>query len=503
MKRNEVGVQLLSRSLHAQVFKGVFFPKPPASSIQISKEHLQMHGLDPSQGSVLPDTKFQLPMLQGDDISQHFHRIGMHASEPWLSNAKTLASVTLPPKPDNWQIQSGWTKYYHRADGSSYSEHVATPMHDGRSEEMLVFDVETMPKYHPYAIMACAVTPNAWYAWVSPWLLGETADPQQLIPLGDPAASRIVAGHNVSYDRIRLLEEYSLAATQNRFIDTMSLHVAVNGISSHQRPAWLKYRKNKELQKEQKDEAVEAVVEMMSSLEEQHLGESDGVKRHELEQLHRDMGESIDMLQAQADEDGSADISIGEDAAKRWEEITSTNSLAEVAKLHCGIEVDKAARNDLMELEPRQILENITDYLDYCAEDVSVTHQVYKVILPAFLTSCPHPVSFAGMLAMGSAFLPVDEKWDAYLEQADAVYNSMEVKVQDKLKQLAEDARRLAETDDESWKSDPWLSQLDWTPKAAGKSRGIYPPEDVCVLSLSRKVRPTHLFSAGFFADLF
>ena len=320
VKRNEVGVQLLSRSLHAQVFKGVSFPKPPASSIQISKEHLQMHGLDPSQGSVLPDTKFQLPPLQGDDLSQHFHRIGMHASEPWLSNAKMLASATLPPKPENWQIQSGWTKYYHRADGSSYSEHVATPLHDGRPEEMLVFDVETMPKYHPYAIMACAVTPNAWYAWVSPWLLGETTDPQQLIPLGDPTSPRIVVGHNVSYDRIRLLEEYSLSATQNRFIDTMSLNVAVNGISSHQRPAWLKYRKNKDLQKEQKEEAIEAVVEMMSSLEEQHLGENDDVKRHELEQLHRDMGESIDMLQANADEDGSADISAGEDAAKRlWE----------------------------------------------------------------------------------------------------------------------------------------------------------------------------------------
>ncbi len=249
-----------------------------------------MHGLDPSQGSVLPDTKFQLPPLQGDDLSQHFHRIGMHASEPWLSNAKTLASATLPPKPQNWQIQSGWTKYYHRADGLSYSEHVATPMHDGRPEEMLVFDVETMPKYHPYAIMACAVTPNAWYSWVSPWLLGETTDPQQLIPFGDPTSPRIVVGHNVSYDRIRLLEEYSLAATQNRFIDTMSLHVAVNGISSHQRPAWLKYRKNKDLQKEQKEEAIEAVVEMMSSLEEQHLGENDDVKRHELEQLHRDMG---------------------------------------------------------------------------------------------------------------------------------------------------------------------------------------------------------------------
>ncbi len=69
------------------------------------------------------------------------------------------------------------------------------------------------------------------------------------------------------------------------------------------------------------------------------------------------------MLQANADEDGSTDISASEDAAKRWEEITSTNSLAEVAKLHCGIEVNKAARNDLMELEPSRYLKTLPTIL--------------------------------------------------------------------------------------------------------------------------------------------
>ncbi|KAF9480454.1 hypothetical protein BDN70DRAFT_856879 [Pholiota conissans] len=455
-ERNELGVQLLSRSLHAQVFKGVSFPSPPASYVQISKEHLQMHGLDPSQGSTLPNTEFQLPVLQGSNIAEHFHRIGAHVSEPWLSLAKTFASASIPPKPDNWIIQSGWTKYYYLPNGSIHSERVDAPVHNGKPEEMLTFDVETMPNYHSYAIMACAASPNAWYAWISPWLLEESLEPGHLIPLGSPSKPKVIIGHNVSYDRIRILEEYNIKGSENRFVDTMSLHVAVNGISSHQRPAWLKYRKSKQKEKEQND-----VVDSGQRNEGSH-----SVQRDEL-----------DLLQAQYGEDGNPDISAAEAVSKRWEDITSTNSLAEVAKLHCGIEVSKEARDDFMTMEPKQIREDLTRYLDYCSGDVSVTHQVYTIILPAFLISCPHPVSFAGMLTMGSSFLPVDENWEIFLQRADAVYNAMEEKVQKKLKQLAEDARSLADKGDDAWKSDPWLNQLDWTPKVAGKSRGVFSAE--------------------------
>jgi len=42
------------------------------------------------------------------------------------------------------------------------------------------------------------------------------------------------------------------------------------------------------------------------------------------------------------------------------------------------------------------------------------------------------------------------------------------------LKEIAEGARCLVDAP-EKWKEDPWLNQLDWTPKAVGKSRGIVP----------------------------
>jgi DNA polymerase gamma 1 len=479
VKRNELGVQLLSRGLHRQIFKSASFPAPPTSYVQISKEHLSLHGLDPSQGSKLPDVSFQLPPLQGANISEHFHSIGAREAEPWLSLAKMYASGHIPPKPECWHIHSGWTKYYYSSDGSSYYEHVESPCHDGKLEDMLTFDVETMPKYHPYPVMACAASPSAWYAWISPWLLGESNDPHHFIPLGNPSVPKIIVGHNVSYDRIRVSDEYNVHDNANRFIDTMSLHIAVSGISSHQRPAWAKYQKAKILEEEQREEAVEAIVGYMKSVQERVQIEADVTKRQELRKVHQDMEDSLLQLQTQTDLNGSnlEGEEAGSEAAKRWEDITAANSLRDVAKLHCNIKVDKDIRNDLISREPDHIRDNLVDFLDYCAIDVQTTFQVYSVTLPAFLSACPHPVSFAGMLIMGSPFLTVDENWEEYLRKADGVYHEMEEKVEAKLKRLAEEARNLMDDEEEKWKSDPWLSQLDWTPKVAGKSRGVLPPQ--------------------------
>ncbi|KAG1834876.1 DNA polymerase family A-domain-containing protein, partial [Suillus variegatus] len=472
VKRNELGVQLLSRELHSQIFRDISFPAPSKAFVRIAQEHLEMHGLDPKQGSVLPDIGFTLPPLLGSNIDEHFHRIGSQSAQPWLNIAKDFASNELPPKPDHWDIQSGWTKYHFLADGSSYSEHVDFPQHEGNAEEVLTFDVETMPTYHSYAIMACAASKNAWYSWISPWLLGESVEQQHLIPLGDTSSPRVVVGHNVCYDRARILEEYSLHGTQSRFLDTMALHVAVKGISSHQRPAWMKHRKSKETQKVHRAEAVEAVVELMRNTESKYDQEDDETKREELRRLRADLEESLPQLEA-ADADAvEADLS-----SKRWEDLTSANSLADVAKLHCNIDMDKEIRNDFMKLTPEEIKDNIHDYLNYCAQDVFVTHAVFSKVLPAFLDRCPSPVSFAGVLAMGSSFLTVNESWESYLADADRVYKELDGKVKKRLVELAEQAKDRARND--SWKDDPWLSQLDWSPKVAGKSRGVVPDEQL------------------------
>jgi DNA polymerase gamma 1 len=215
------------------------------------------------------------------------------------------------------------------------------------------------------------------------------------------------------------------------------------------------------------------VRDLLNAVDERHNEEADAVRQDELRRVRQDMEESLLLLQAT--ENGDLGISEAIISLKNWKDVTSANSLADVAKLHCGIRMDKEIRKDFMTSDPQYIRDNLADYLDYCSNDVSVTHRVYAVTLPAFLTACPHPISFAGILTMGSSFLTVDQNWKSYLEMAETVYREMEERVELKLRKLAEDARTLMDGDCKKWVNDPWLSQLDWTPKVAGKSRGITP----------------------------
>lgn len=467
VKRNELGVQLLSRHVHSQVFKNAAFPLPDKTYVQIARDHLTAHNLDPTQGSVLPNISFTLPPLQGKSLDEHFHRLGAAAAQPWLDLARDFASAPRPPKPDCWNLQSGWTKYVHQDDGSSY--HIAV---DHPEDAALSFDIETLPNCHPYPIMACAVSKNAWYAWISPWLLGESEDPEHLIPFGNPDMHRVVVGHNISYDRSRIAEEYTLKGTKSRFIDTMALHIAVKGISSHQRPAWKKHQKTKEKEEERRVEAIEAVENLLHASKVLDQDEVDETKKEKLRKLRLDMEESLPLLQVdEADGDGGS--------SKRWEDLTSANSLADVARLHCDIDMDKKIRDDFLVLSREDILRDIQDYLNYCGNDVYVTHAVFSRVLPAFLKACPSPVSFAGILTMGSSFLTVNESWEKYIENAENAYRELEENVKGRLVQLAYEAKELMV--DDKWKGDVWLEQLDWTPKIAKESRGIV-REQVCRL---------------------
>lgn len=98
--------------------------------------------------------------------------------------------------------------------------------------------------------------------------------------------------------------------SRNYFMDTMSLHVAANGMCSRQRPTWVKHRKAREVRDQiaNDDNAAE-----LSSL--------------------LDSGESMDQEE---------DLWVGR---------SSVNSLRDVAKFHCGITIDKAKREWFGELD--------------------------------------------------------------------------------------------------------------------------------------------------------
>ncbi|KAK5024730.1 DNA-directed DNA polymerase gamma mip1 [Exophiala sideris] len=407
---NDIGVQQLSDYIHPQVFPAGA-TRPRTDLVELSKDHLRRHELLGKNQDNTSAIGFDTPPIHGTSLDEHFTKLGMYAAEPYLSYGKAFVRANTPERPRKWVIRSGWTKY---------NSDMTTEEVDAPDETMLSFDVETLWRESPFAVMATAASPNAWYAWISPYLLGETDNPRQLVPLGDPTKPRIVIGHNIGYDRARVKEEYDLQQSKNFFIDTMSLHVAVNGMCSRQRPTWMKHQKNR-------------------ALRDKMAGD------HNSLELER-------MLESKM---------LSEEEEELWVGRSSINSLRDVAKFHCGVTIDKSQRDYFGELDRDGIRERIEELLDYCAADVSITHRVFQKVFPNFLETCPHPVSFGALRHLSSVILPVDKSWDEYLERAENTFQQRLKDVEDRLLQLSEAALAVKGQPD-VYNNDPWLSQLDW-----------------------------------------
>ncbi|OQO14159.1 DNA polymerase gamma, mitochondrial [Cryoendolithus antarcticus] len=421
---NEIGVQQVSSHLHAQLFPPSAQRKPSVSDpelVALSKDHLAKHDLLGKTSDNTPPIAFDLPELHGTTLDEHFWRLGKDSAEPYLTLARKYARASPPPKPRQWIRRSGWTKY--SVDGTA--EPVSAP-----DEEVLTFDTEVMWRETSFPAMACAVSATHWYAWISPWLLGESEDDKHLIPLGDPAKHKIIVGHNVGYDRARVEEEYSLVQSKTFFMDTMSLHVAANGMCSRQRPTWMKHRKARET--------------------------------HDRIAAEEETSELAGLL------DSSQEMDLEEDL---WVGRSSSNSLRDVAKFHCGITIDKTQREWFGELDREGIAGKLDELLDYCAADVDITHRVYKKVFPHFLETCPHPVSFAALRHLASEILPVNKGWEAYIANAEATYNKLSDGVRERLVDLTERAVEHR-SEPEMYNNDPWLRQLDWAGQEVRMTKG-------------------------------
>lgn len=371
---------------------------------------------------------FDLPALHGSTLDEHFYKLGKDASEPYYSAALDYARADLPRAPRAWAKHSGWTKYHE--DGT----HEAV---DAPQEEMLTFDTEVMWKESSFAVMACAASKTSWYAWLSPWLMGESESDRHLIPLGDPDQARIVIGHNIGYDRARVAEEYDIKQSRNFFVDTMSLHVAVNGMCSRQRPTWMKHKKNRDMR--------DKVANETNSLELSAL-------------LENSM--------------------LSEEEEELWVGRSSINSLRDVAKFHCNVTIDKAQRDQFGELDREGIRGKLDELLDYCAADVAITHRVYKKVFLGFLEVCPHPVSFGALRQLSSVILPIDKSWESYLEKSEETYLRLSKAVEQRLSDLADQSLKLKD-DPDQYTKDHWLSQLNWSGQTVrmvkGKKKGDPP----------------------------
>lgn len=153
---NEINIQMLSKSLHEQIFpsdQGKFADLQEKEFEKI-KKHLDDHGLWGKECTILNDVNFEIPKFKGKNINEHFENIASEQSSKYLDLAKDIAFSRLPPIPTNWLLQHGWTKY--GKDGSI--ERVKAP-----NDDVFVFDVEVCMNASELPILATAASKNAWY----------------------------------------------------------------------------------------------------------------------------------------------------------------------------------------------------------------------------------------------------------------------------------------------------------------------------------------------------
>ncbi|KPP67359.1 DNA polymerase subunit gamma-1-like, partial [Scleropages formosus] len=422
---NPLNIQMLSKNLHEQIFCESV-PEYQQEDVERSIQHLKKHQLWGRKTDLLPDVELRLPLMYGSNIDEHFSVLAQKQSLPYLETANLLLQARLPQLPEEWTWKVGWTRY-----GPNGEYHSV----DFPEEKALVVDVEVCMSDGQCPTLAVAVSPTAWYSWCSRRLIEEryTWSSQltlsDLIPLettcncSHPAKNvwqeRLVVGHNVSFDRAHIKEQYLLKGSRMRFLDTMSMHMAISGLTGFQRTLWMasKHGKRRGLHE---------------------------VKEHIKKTGKRREGSMI----------GSWD----------WVNISSINNLADVHALYVGGEpLEKEAREVFVKGSMADVRDNFQTLMKYCASDVLATHQVFTKQLPIFMERCPHPVSFAGMLEMGVCYLPVNQNWGRYLEDAQGMFEELEREMKKSLMNLANDACQLLQ--DQRYKEDPWLWDLEWDVK--------------------------------------
>nr|CAG4650726.1 EOG090X00SQ [Simocephalus serrulatus]SVE94067.1 EOG090X00SQ [Simocephalus serrulatus] len=147
-----------------------------------------------------------------------------------------------------------------------------------------------------------------------------------------------------------------------------------------------------------------------------------------------------------------------------WQNVSSFNGLSDVHKLYCGgLGLEKEKRNVFVNGSLAEIKNDFQQLVTYCARDCLATFQVLRVLFPEYLKRFPHPVTLAGMLEMSTAYLPVNRNWLRYLQDSEDTYKDLENELTQSLKREADRACHLMEN--ESYKNDPWLWDLDWLTK--------------------------------------
>ena len=477
MLKNEVGYPVLSDDLHNKVFGSTPRPVADPEKLDRSQGLLSRFGIQTpvDYPENLYDGDLPFPELLGDSIEEHFEAMAAEFVDEYVEEGDGFASCTLPEIPglETIVFQPGWTKYTKQKDGSFKVQRVAAP-----EEKAYVFDTETFVTAGAFPVIGSALSSKAAYVWlaaemVDPLIPEEDWTSTGLIPLNENA---LVVGHNISYDRVRARNGYSLGNSEpeNFYFDTLSAHIAVSGLAAGQR--WLYVLANKD-------------VDELSEEEKRKL-----------------------------------------EFKPKWAEEGSTNSLVNVYNFHVAAvrdyfeekdvhwmkDADKEIRDVFVKATHISQLAQRRDLIRYALEDAYYTAELFQALWSKYKDSTPSKVGLAGHYFLNGSRIPVTTKWEDWISGVEDVYHGMhremadigrnivEKVVSDWQKKLDDDialaeaaweegefdeleldfGKRKTITVDlvlkaldrdciewrhncEAWiKRDPWLSQLDWSPRA-------------------------------------
>ena len=477
MKKNEVGYPVLSDDLHQKVFGSLSRPSVRANAKERSEGLLRKFGISTpvDHPDNLYDGDLPFPELIGNDINEHFEAMAGEFVDGYIEAGDRFTSNPLPQIPglDDIVFEPGWTRYTQNKDGSFKVQAVAYP-----DEPALIFDTETFVTNGAFPVIGSALGSKSAYVWlaaemVDPLLAHDEWTQYGLIPLPNDS---LIIGHNISYDRVRARNGYSLdrSEPENFYFDTLSAHIAVSGLASGQR--WLYVLANKDVDELSEDE-----------------------KRK---------------LQFRP----------------KWAEEGSTNALVNVYNFHVAAvrdyfgqedvhwmkDADKEIRDVFVKATHINQLANRRDLIRYALEDAYYTAELFQALWPKYKDATPSKVGLCGHYFLNGSRIPVSSKWESWIEEVEKVYHGMHAEmhtlceslVQKSVKKwqklldediaLAEAMWEEGEFDEleldfgkrktitidlvlkaldrdciewrhkcETWiANDPWLSQLDWTPRA-------------------------------------
>ena len=428
MRLNALGYPVVREDIHAQLF-GLEVPQP-MSRLQVQKatgllkEFKIPVPVDYPEG--MYDGPLPLPKLKGDTLGIHFEKIATEQIGHYKVWADEFANTKLPqlPSPNEFVFEPGWHRY-EKTEKTWKVTKVPYP-----SENAFTFDCETFVHGGAFPVIGTAFSSEAAYIWLASELIDPTLpedewDQYELIPVGE---GRFIAGHNISYDRVRAREGYSLEHTrpENFYFDTLSAHIGVSGLAGGQR--WLY------------------------------------------------------VLAGKDPEDLTEDEKRKLRYAPKWLDEGSTNSLVATYNFHVAA-VRKFFGEDVVELgssdkevrnifvtatELSQINRVLTDAVDYAVKDAFYTAELFQAIWPKYLDSTPSMVALCGHYHLNGSVVPLVPDWQEWItgvEQTFQDHNDEMTKLCQDLVQQYYQEWLDSDRDDSYWKRDAWLCQLDWQVK--------------------------------------